>query len=361
MGRWSPTVVAEAPQRGPGLLSVALQSGLNQYDALQRRRMQRQELDQAQQRIDEERSWRDLQQQRWKRDDEMTSAKWAAELQGEGWSETDPSQAGGVGGSESLDPRPYPAWYKDEQDRIKAEANRLYPGSGVVSQRDPISGRTMYLPVRERFIRQEEEKLRARLREEEKARQGQANQLHVFEQQEKIRLQNDLIRDRERARLSPRMTSGAAGVDPSKNVAAQYDDELATTKAQIDDVRAEANIYGTMARNADAAMQMAGVRSANAQQLEAINRMKALQARLAQLQQSGVDGFARARADQELGREIATLSEQLAPLLQRPDITPAEKQALLAEFQKASDHISKQNRTGLQRARSPLAKQLQPR
>ncbi|MFN7341575.1 MAG: hypothetical protein ACK5VI_10910 [Opitutia bacterium] len=356
MGRWSPTVVAEAPNRGPGFLATALQSGLNAYDGLQDRRAKDRELAMQQQRIDEERSWREMQQNRWKMDDERQAAEWTAGKLERGWTETDPSQQQGVGARQELDPRPYPAWYKEEEDRIKADADRMYPGSGVMQQRDPVSGRTMYLPVKERYLQSEREKLRARLREEEKARTDQANELHIFEKKDNIRTQNDIKIARARASASG---NGGAASDPAKNVAAAYDDEVGIAKTQVDDLRQSAQMYGSMSNNAFQSANMKGGKENAARQEGAIQELRAATIRLQRLREGGVDGFARARADEALGQEIGALSQRVAAVTNDPRLSPQEREQILREFQTVSDEITRRNRAGLNRARSPLAKSLQ--
>lgn len=402
MGRWSPTVVAEAPPPRRSALSVALETGVDMYDRLKTRRQQQQRIDMEEARLKEDQDWRELQAGRWEREGKIADFQRGVAMTQGGWSTTDPgadSEGGELpplaGPRASAAPQPsalgamlstpsilggmpgtlgapapdadpsrraantapgaaeseaIPRWYAAEKQSIAERARAMFPGSGVVTQRDPVTGQAYYLPVRRQWVDAQMAQLDARLRAERDAAAKAKLDREKFDYEQQSKLDSTLKEIAARnagalavARLRGR---GGGGTDDEDDdgLDRDYGREMGALDKQIDDQRSGISAAGTRSSMADRAADAATAVSALGEANQRSRELAMLEERRARMAKEGPAGYRRSRADQELGAAGSQLSAEFAPIFNNPNVPPNVKEAARQKYQQAMDAIATGNR-----------------
>lgn len=365
MGRWSPTVVAEAAPQVRSGLARAIGVGMDVYNNQQegRRAQERIELErQQQQRLADEAieasQYRKAQAIRQGKMDEVEGMKRSVEMIGSGWGTTPPDEdperlAGntGPGGAESS---PYPKWYMQERERIRAESRARYPGSGTMQQRDPATGQTFYLPVRRQFEDSQMAKLDARLKAENDLALKTKVDREKFTFEEGIRHKNQS----ERIRLSAGLRASADDED-GDSVDKEYKATLSGMGQDIDDERSGISAASSLSTMADRNADMAGVQSANQLAQQRAAALAQRERARDEMRRGGVEGYRDRKVRNASGADAKAVTDevggQLAEILNDPGVPRAEKDRAAQQYQSMIDKMTNANRAKY-KAKTPLGK-----
>lgn len=335
-----------------------MQTGMSMFGTLQDRRDRQREIEIRQQRADTEEEWRISQEADREIDNLQRSGERRVGMLERGWTETEPEAPGSGTGAGSQPSSPYPAWYMEEKAAIEREASELYPGSGVAQQKDPRTGQTMYLPVRQKHIQSRMDELNTRQRAEAKAKVDRETKFEDFTREQEVRFGHSKALATHRDGLGGKdgggkMTGSAMGDE----IYDEFSGEVSRLNTIVDDRSAAATGMRADASARDRMNDVSGMKKSMAKAGQLQHETAGATGFRDQRVRGGPHGYVRARADQSLDAEAQGISSQVAPYLNDPSLSPQDRQALLDEYQGAMDGISTRNRErfGVQ---SPLGRNL---